>query len=354
MNTPIVVLGLGHIGQFVVEALTKTTVYTHPVIGYDLRDGYDLTNPATIAQCVKHAAVVIDTLPYQCNRGILSYAALLDIPYFNLTEDVSIIDAAKAASSKAPIVPQCGLAPGMVSIIAARLSTEFDAVHSIKVRVGALPQAALNHLKYALTWNTAGLVNEYCNPCWVIDDQRLQQVPPLGGQETLRVFDADYEAAYTSGGIGTLAETCAQWSPVPHEVSYKTVRYPGHFDAVRVWRDDLRMGAKKDAMVSWLDETIPHTADDVVVIVIEVVGMIRGVLTSRMYSHRIWSTPHTTAIQAATGYGLLAVVDAYLRGRLTTGGYVTQESLDYSAIASSHFAAAFNLPLVGVLGHTHG
>src|SRR5256885_14155023 len=82
-------------------------------------------------------------------------------------------------------VPQCGLAPGFISIAAAELITHFDALRAVKLRVGALPQHPNNVLKYSLTWSTEGLINEYGNPCQAVSDGRLLEVAPLEGLEEI-------------------------------------------------------------------------------------------------------------------------------------------------------------------------
>ena len=87
--------------------------------------------------------------------------------YFDLTEDVEVTRAVRrtAEARRRPSCPQCGLAPGFISIAANELITHFDELRTIKLRVGALPQHPNNVLKYSLTWSTEGLINEYGNPC---------------------------------------------------------------------------------------------------------------------------------------------------------------------------------------------
>ena len=67
------------------------------------------------------------------------------------------------------------MAPGFISIVANYLAKQFDTIDTVHMRVGALPQFPTNALKYNLTWSTAGLINEYCNPCEVIYDGQLRQ-----------------------------------------------------------------------------------------------------------------------------------------------------------------------------------
>ena len=72
-------------------------------------------------------------------------------------------------------VPQCGLAPGFISIAAYDLAKRFEKLNRVRMRVGALPLFPSNALKYNLTWSTAGLINEYCNACHVIHDGEVRE-----------------------------------------------------------------------------------------------------------------------------------------------------------------------------------
>ncbi|WP_225974751.1 saccharopine dehydrogenase family protein [Arachidicoccus ginsenosidivorans] len=111
-------------------------------------------------------------------------------------------------------MPQCGLAPGFISIAAYDLCQQFDSLQSVRLRVGALPQYPVNRLKYNLTWSTNGLVNEYCNPCDAIVDGKRTQVLPMEGLEHFMADGIDYEAFNTSGGLSALAEVLdGKWVP---------------------------------------------------------------------------------------------------------------------------------------------
>ena len=137
-------------------------------------------------------------------------------------------------------MPQCGLAPGFISIVAYHL-TEVVRRRSTRVhmRVGALPQFPTNALKYNLTWSTDGLINEYCNPCEAIHDGRRIEVLPLEGLELFSLDGVRYEAFNTSGGLGTLCETL---DGRVRELNYKTIRYVGHRDLMAFLVNELRLG----------------------------------------------------------------------------------------------------------------
>ncbi|HEX5340422.1 MAG TPA: saccharopine dehydrogenase NADP-binding domain-containing protein, partial [Gammaproteobacteria bacterium] len=109
------------------------------------------------------ADAVISSLPYFCNPPVAEVARNSGLHYFDLTEDVEVTRAVTKISQGASTVfaPQCGLAPGFISIAGNELMSHFDEVHDAKLRVGALPQNPGNMTKYSLTWSSDGVINEY-------------------------------------------------------------------------------------------------------------------------------------------------------------------------------------------------
>ena len=111
----------------------------------------DASQPEAVARhMVEHGIeAVISSLPYYCNPGVAMAARMANVHYFDLTEDVAVTRAVKMVAESAPraFVPQCGLAPGFISIAANELITHFDELRAVKLRVGALPQHPNNVLK---------------------------------------------------------------------------------------------------------------------------------------------------------------------------------------------------------------
>ena len=173
--------------------------------------GVDAGDPVALASHVAaHPCdAVISSLPFYCNPGVAKVAREHGLHYFDLTEDVEVTRAVRATAEGAgtAFVPQCGLAPGFISIAANELISHFDELRSIRMRVGALPQHPNNVLKYSLTWSTEGLINEYGNPCYAIADRRVVEAAPLEGLEEIEIDGTLYEAFNTSGGLGSLGET---------------------------------------------------------------------------------------------------------------------------------------------------
>ncbi|MCU0977399.1 MAG: saccharopine dehydrogenase NADP-binding domain-containing protein [Steroidobacteraceae bacterium] len=283
---------------------------------------------------------VISSLPYYCNVGVAEAARTAGIHYFDLTEDVAVTRRVREIASGAAtaFVPQCGLAPGFVSIAANELMGHFDRLRSAKLRVGALPQHPNNVLKYSLTWSTEGLINEYGNPCLAVDDGRVVDVAPLEGLEEIEIDGKPYEAFNTSGGLGSLAET---WAGRCEQMNYKTMRYPGHCERMRLLMNDLKLNEDRDTLKRILESAVPQTLQDVVIIYVAVTGWQGGELreenyVSRIYpqeiGRRLWS-----AIQVTTAAGITAVVDTVLSDPGAYRGFVAQEHFRLPHILANRF-----------------
>jgi saccharopine dehydrogenase-like NADP-dependent oxidoreductase len=283
---------------------------------------------------------VISGLPYYCNIAVAEAARRAGIHYFDLTEDVEVTRAVRkiAAGATQAFVPQCGLAPGFISIAANELIGHFDELRTVKLRVGALPQHPNNVLKYSLTWSTEGLINEYGNPCEAIVDGRRIEAAPLEGLEEIEIDGTLYEAFNTSGGLGSLAETYGARSQV---MDYKTMRYPGHCEQMRLLMNDLKLNHDRGTLKRILENAVPQTLQDVVVIYVAVTGKQDGDLREENYVNkvypqmiagRLWS-----AIQVTTAAGMTAVVDLVMNSGGRHAGFVRQEDFRLQDVLQNRF-----------------
>ncbi len=308
----------------------------------------DATDAATLEAHLKShpADAVISSLPYYCNRNVAEAARRHDMHYFDLTEDVEVTRAVRAIAQGAAsaFVPQCGLAPGFISIAANELITHFDTVRSVKLRVGALPQHPNNVLKYSLTWSTEGLINEYGNPCQAIVDGRMAEVMPLEGMEEIEIDGTLYEAFNTSGGLGSLAET---YGPAVEQMTYKTMRYPGHCEQMRLLMNDLKLNQDRSTLKRILEKAVPQTLQDVVIVYAAVSGLQDGELREENYVNkiypqliagRLWS-----AIQVSTASGITAVVDLVMSSKSGYSGFIAQEGFRLTDILANRFGKYYAL-----------
>jgi saccharopine dehydrogenase-like NADP-dependent oxidoreductase len=283
---------------------------------------------------------VISSLPFYCNVAVAEAALAAGFHYFDLTEDVDVTRAVRriALGARQAFVPQCGLAPGFISIAANELITHFDEIRSVKLRVGALPQHPNNVLKYSLTWSTEGLINEYGNPCQAVVDGRTVEVAPLEGLEEIEIDGTLYEAFNTSGGLGSLAET---HSTGVETMNYKTIRYPGHCAQMRLLMNDLKLNHDRATLKRVLENAVPQTLQDVVIVYAAVTGKQEGELREENYvskiypqviAGRLWS-----AIQVTTAAGITSVVDQVLQRPDRYSGFVAQESFRLPEILANRF-----------------
>ncbi|MBX9634904.1 MAG: saccharopine dehydrogenase NADP-binding domain-containing protein, partial [Magnetospirillum sp.] len=204
----VVVLGAGKIGVAVAAMLAESGDYAVTLADSDqtaltLRtpEGVkavlvDVTDPAALRDLLSGHHVVAAALPFFLDVLVAEAARATGVHYFDLTEDVATARAIRALAEGADtvFVPQCGLAPGFVSITAMALAERFDEIRDVRLRVGALPQFPDNALKYNLTWSTDGLINGYCNPCEAVADGRVMEVQPLEGLEGFSLDGVSYEA----------------------------------------------------------------------------------------------------------------------------------------------------------------
>jgi len=287
---------------------------------------------------------ILSSLPYYCNPLVGELALDFGAHYFDLTEDVEVTKKIRAVSqgSASAFVPQCGLAPGFISIVAHDLMTHFDSVEIVKMRVGALPVNPSNVLKYSLTWSTDGLINEYGNICYGIEDGQEVALRPLEGYETIEIDGLLYEAFNTSGGLGTLADTFAG---KVNTMNYKTLRYPGHCEKIHLLMNDLKLNNDRGTLKRILEQAVPKTLQDVVIIYTSVTGMRDGELFEennvkkiypRTIAGKLWS-----AIQVTTAAGICSVVDLVFDQPERYRGFVTQETFDLSSILANRFGKVF-------------
>ena len=215
----------------------------------------------------------------------------------------------------------------------------------MRLRVGALPRYPSNALNYNLTWSTDGVINEYCEPCEAIVDGAPQATKALEECETFALDGVAYEAFNTSGGLGTLAETLAGRV---RNLNYRTIRYPGHAAIMKALLNDLRLRERRDLLKEILENAVPATLQDVVVILVTVSGQRRGAFMQETYANRIYGGlvggEPASAIQITTASSLCAVLDLLAEGRLPTAGFVRQETIRLSDFLGNRFGRVYATP----------
>lgn len=326
----------------------------------------DASNHAEVRAALADRDYVVCMLPFNLVAGVAEIANDLGVHYFDVTEDVETTDRVRRIAdegrARVALAPQCGLAPGYVGIAAYDVARGFGEIHDLTLRVGALPQFPTNAMKYNVTWSTEGVVNEYCEPCNVMLDGKFVKVPALEGLERFAFEGVDYEAFYTSGGVGTLVDSLIEEGRTCDEtkIAYKTIRYPGHRDLMKFLLQDLRLGVEHAApfrrdicfdrrlAVDLLDYAVARTLQDVVVVFVNCVGLKdgrreqvnfrRAVRATEMFG-RVWP-----AIELTTAAGVCAMVDLHRLGYLPETGFIKQEQCSLEMFNRTIFGLAYENP----------
>lgn len=331
----IAVIGLGKVGALVANLLhprfevTGVDCVCNTSFPFVTLQGNcnDLEFLQTILQ--KQDAVV-SCLPYDRNLGIAQLAHQLGIHYFDLTEDIATTKAirAMAETSTGVMIPQCGLAPGFIGIVAADLCSRFDQLRDVELRVGALPRYPNGLLGYSFTWSPAGVINEYLNDAEIIQNGQRKWTQSLDGIETINIEGQEFEAFTTSGGLGTLCETL---EGKVDTLNYKTIRYPGHCRLMRFFLYELILKEKRKLAEDLLTKAKPPVKEDVVYVYAVVEGWKHGVLLREEYFRSFYpvviADQEWRAISWTTAASVVAVIEMVAKGSLPHQGFVKQECI---------------------------
>lgn len=339
----VLIMGAGNIGRTIAKYLTDSGNFTVTVTDTN----QDALNQIRFCETVLGERapfkpdVLINALPHTENVSLISYASYMNCHYFDLSEDVASTTFAKEISESATpqvsaFMPQCGLAPGMINIMAYDLIKQFDDVQDVKMRVGALPLAPSNAFKYNFTWSVDGLINEYIQDCKSIENGSLKMVKGMEGLEHISLDGVDYEAFNTSGGAGSIVETMDSKAA---NVTYKTLRYPGHRDLMNVLLDDLKLKNDRNTLKSLMMNAIPFTENDVVIVYASVTGKINGKFVEKVKFEKFYPdyTNGLTAIQRTTATGLCIALDLFRQGKLPQTGFIRQEEISWNDFVTNEF-----------------
>lgn len=200
--------------------------------------------------------------PYNFIIKIAFIAAKLNIHYIDFTEDVKTsIFISKLNVNNFTMVPQTGLAPGLISYIGLDL-VKNKKVKNLFLRVGALPNISFGPDHYAITWSLEGLVNEYLSPTLQKFNNEIISIPALEELESIIINGIEYEAFTTSGGIGDLTG----YENI-RTVNYKTLRYPGHLSFLKQL---LKHGEYNQEKIEKLAlQTFKRTRNDIVALIVQ-------------------------------------------------------------------------------------
>jgi len=285
------VVGTGRMGQTIAWAMETLQCDSLTLADTDennlktcSRNAKCPTNPYLISRdtptnysFLRDVNVVISALPYHQNENLAHYCIDNRIPYCDLGGHRQVsrnINDYATTNGKAIVMTDLGLAPGWVNIIAEYgywLSEIFvdggttSPPKHIEMMVGGLPIHPTNYLKYNCTWSYDGLVNEYLDDCFILSNGKRREVRGMDGLIPVDTKIGTLEAFYTSGGAAHTIETMQQRGV--RSCVYRTLRYPGHREAVRFLVNEC--GLSRDALAVVFEQSCP-AADDLVIIKVEV------------------------------------------------------------------------------------
>jgi saccharopine dehydrogenase-like NADP-dependent oxidoreductase len=337
---------LGHCGDYEIAMIDKSAAQLEKLqLGPKVeRIALDVGDVGAVTAALKGRFAVLSAAPFQVTGKIAQAAAQAGVHYLDLTEDVANTRQVRelAKTAKTAFIPQCGLAPGFITIVGYDLAKHFDSLHDVRLRVGALPQYPSNALNYNLTWSTDGVINEYCEPCEEIANGELVMAPPLEEREEFSLDGVTYEAFNTSGGVGSLCETL---KGKVQNLNYRTIRYPGHAAIMKALLQDLRLRERRDVLKDILENALPTTLQDVVIVFVTVTGSKKGGLVQETYANKVYGQKvngtERSAIQITTAAGICAVLDLLADGKLPQAGFVRQEDVSLEAFLGNRFGRVY-------------
>lgn len=314
----------------------------------------DVEDRARTVELMRGHDSVISCVTYFHNLDLARAAIEARANFCDLGGNNSVVDAelaldAEARAAGINIIPDCGLAPGMVSVLAAHGAGRFARLDELRIRVGGLPQKPQPPLDYQIVFSVEGLINEYVERARVVRDGEIVDVESMTELESLE-FAPPFErmeAFQTSGGTSTLPDTFAGRV---RQLDYKTIRYPGHCERFRLLIDlglasseelELDGGVRvspRRVLGQLLTRRLPADEPDVVLIRLEFVGAMRddddddaerATTTKRTLRYdildRFDERTGLSAMQRTTAFPASVIAQMMARGETSEKGAVPQE-----------------------------
>lgn len=303
----------------------------------------DARNEDAVLMAMSRADACMNALPYYFNLEMATLAVRAGINYADLGGNTGIVFqqlqlGERAKARGVSVIPDCGLAPGMVNILAAAGIRELDRTDTVKIRVGGLPQHPEPPLNYQIVYSLEGVLDYYTTDSWVLRDGEPRQVGALSEIEHVE-FPAPVgtlEAFHTAGGLSTLPWT---YQGQIRTMEYKTLRYPGHAEIMRAIRD---LGLLGQEPVDVRGESVVPRAlfiacaeprlrrpegRDLVALRVEIEGEKEGVPRRIVYELLDYYDEETgiSAMERTTGYSLAITGVMQVDGRITERGVFTPD-----------------------------
>ncbi|UCD63871.1 MAG: saccharopine dehydrogenase NADP-binding domain-containing protein [Candidatus Zixiibacteriota bacterium] len=333
--------GVGSVGVFDIDEALAREIADKFGDGKATAARLDAADETAAARALTGYDAAVSCVTYRYNPGltraaIASGCHLADLGGNNDTVRTQLEMFPQAEQAGIVVIPDCGLAPGMVAVMVADGVARFDKVASVKIRVGGLPQSPRSPLNYQMVFSAEGLINEYWEPCVILENGQKKKVNPMTAVESLE-FDGigELEAFYTSGGTSTLPDT---YEGEIDFLDYKTIRYPGH---CRLFKTMLEIGLASRQKIevggqmvepralfkAVLDKNLTFHDLDMVLVRVTIEGTTDGRQKSIVYEivDRQDTRTGLTAMMRTTAFPASIVAWMAADGQITKRGCVPQE-----------------------------
>jgi lysine 6-dehydrogenase len=301
----------------------------------------DASNYEEVVELFRSHDSVISCVNYWYNESLSKAAIEAKANFCDLGGNNYVVDAQLAMDEQAKdaginIIPDCGLAPGMVSILAMHGAKQFDTVSEIHIRVGGLPQEPRGPLKYQLVFSVEGLINEYVEKARVIRGGKITEVESMTELESLS-FESfpPLEAFQTSGGTSTLPDTFLGKIDV---LDYKTIRYAGHCGRFKTMIDvglcssdeilvDYQKVVPRKVFGTLLQQHLPADEPDYVLVRLDFVGLQGGKESKLRYDivDRFDAGTGLSSMMRTTAFPASIIAQMMAKGEVLTRGATPQE-----------------------------
>jgi lysine 6-dehydrogenase len=301
----------------------------------------DVSNFSNVTALMREHDSAISCVNYWYNLELSKAAIETKTNFCDLGGNNYIVDEQLALDAEAKtaginIIPDCGLAPGMVSILAMHGANRFDDTQEIHIRVGGLPQNPKPPLDYQLVFSVEGLINEYVEKARVIRGGTVKEIESMTELESLAFenFPA-LEAFQTSGGTSTLPET---FLGKIAELDYKTIRYAGHCDKFKTMIDlglcsseeldvDETKIKPRKVFGELLQRNLPADESDYVLVRLEFVGKTNGETKRLRYDivDQFDEATNLSAMMRTTAFPASIIARMMAKGEVVAHGATPQE-----------------------------
>jgi lysine 6-dehydrogenase len=302
----------------------------------------DVRDREAVLAVMRESDAVMSAIPYYLNLQLTECAVETGVHFCDLGGNTEIVFQQKALAERASakgvtVIPDCGVAPGMVNILAEHGIRQLDAVESVQIYVGGLPQNPEPPLNYQVVYSLEGVLDYYTTRSWVLRDGRRSQVTALSEREPVE-FPAPVgtlEAFHTAGGLSTMAFRYEGKIP---QMEYKTLRYPGHAEVMETIRElgllDLEpvdvKGIKvvpRDVFVASVGPKLAKKGKDLLALRVTVRGTKGGKPAERRFDlvDRYDEAHGISAMMRTTGYSLSITGQMQVRREVGPSGVWTPD-----------------------------